>query len=145
MHRKLSKISAVAIASIALSNSTPAHSEEDGITGNWFLENCDQADSTYYEGFCVGYVAGLVENGVRMAFREAYGSLDNILLGETGPESDSHFMAAIGHCIPDGATYGQLLDVATSYMKEHPEIRHWGAAALINGSFTEAFPCPGIN
>jgi hypothetical protein len=45
-------------------------------------------------------------------------------------------------CLPAGATQGQIADVATQFMRDHPEDRALSAAAIVTRSLVLAFPCP---
>lgn len=44
-------------------------------------------------------------------------------------------------CIPQEATASQLVDVAFDYLDKNPKDRHLSAWTLVEGAFTDAFPC----
>jgi hypothetical protein len=44
-------------------------------------------------------------------------------------------------CIPAGVQASQLRDVATRFLREHPEQRHSPAPSLVAMSLAQAFPC----
>lgn len=46
-------------------------------------------------------------------------------------------------CVPPDAIVGQVADVVTKYLREHPELRHCSSQSLIWVALTDAFPCKG--
>ena len=45
-------------------------------------------------------------------------------------------------CLPQGVTSRQLVDIATNYLRDHPEQRHTVASANVVLALANAFPCP---
>jgi len=83
--------------------------------GNSLYEACsgDELDKTY----CVGYitsVADIMESDTLYVFKAC--SLENV-------------------------TGGQLLDVVTRWLAEHPKDRHHNGTILVAWALSEAFPC----
>jgi hypothetical protein len=84
-------------------------------SGNELLRDCT-GDSYSY---CLGYISGLVDgSSVEAAFRKCKPLF----------------------AIPSGAELGQLVDVVTKYLKEHPEVRDQRADALALAALKAAFP-----
>jgi hypothetical protein len=44
-------------------------------------------------------------------------------------------------CIPPTADMNQIVDIVKSFIRNHPEKRHFLAVGLVAASFSEAFPC----
>jgi Rap1a immunity proteins len=44
-------------------------------------------------------------------------------------------------CVPDEVRYGQLVDVVTQWLRDHPERRHDSAVRLVVQAINEKFPC----
>jgi Rap1a immunity proteins len=82
------------------------------VTGNKLFSLC----SPEIRDACHAYIVGVVD-----------------ALSFHGPEG--------GFCLPSLVSNGQLTDIATSYMRAHPEIREKPAAYLVKLALTEAFPC----
>lgn len=83
--------------------------------GNKLHEAC-QID----HGFCVGYVAGIVDS---------YGYIASY---SSGP---------LQFCLPHNATAQQVSDVAVKYLDDNPAQRHMTAALLVLAAVKQAFPC----
>ena len=81
--------------------------------GNELYEFCQKPDSSVMRGVCGGYVTG-VSDALR-----ASGSF----------------------CWPQGGTRGQVIDVVTIYLRDHPEKRHLLAFDLVSAALMEKFPC----
>lgn len=47
----------------------------------------------------------------------------------------------VEHCMAEGVTAGQSLDVVRQYLDGHPELRHYGAARLVKAALAKSFPC----
>jgi hypothetical protein len=96
-------------------------------SGNGFLSECQYSGSetSYTAGLCQGYVRG-VSDAVDALFR---------LTASTQPDAIPLF------CIPKDSTNHQILDVAITFVKGHPEKRHAPTKFLVLDSLVEAFPC----
>lgn len=74
------------------------------------------------EGFrCIGFVQGWYQ--------------ELLLLSNIDPKTV---------CIirpPDGVTYGQIIDIVSAYIVNHPATRHELAVGLANEAMVAAFPC----
>jgi hypothetical protein len=86
-------------------------------SGNSWLAACN--DGAKYP-FCVGHVRGVADGLTIWA----------IVDKNRAPV-----------CVPEGVTAGQLMDVTTRYISNHPESRHEEAGTLIGRSFLEMWPC----
>jgi hypothetical protein len=84
-----------------------------------FYSGRDLAQYCQDDGFCNGYVAGIID-----AFAAASPSRMQDL------------------CIPRGASVGQLVQIVRNYVNAHPENWHYSAASFVYVAVAEAFPCP---
>jgi hypothetical protein len=82
-------------------------------TGNDLLAAC-QSSSHYDQGFCQGYLFGVV-----------------------------HYLNAVGNhvCRFDGVTSGQMQDIAVRFLRDNPEGRHWPALSQAVQALMQTFPC----
>ena len=83
--------------------------------GNRLLSNCE-GDAVLQEN-CHGYLIAIADTMV-----------ENAING---------FRA----CFPIGVSKSQIFAVATTYLKDHPEIRDFGAAGVVAAALSKAFPC----
>lgn len=81
--------------------------------GGAFDGNELQEECNQSATFCQGYVAGVFD-------------------------AESFFPTL---CVPDEASYGQLVDVVTQWLRDHPERRHESAVRLVVQAINEKFPC----
>ena len=100
----------------AVTTPSPAQS----LTGNDLKRYCESMQS-----FCLGYVLGASKMFLEF---EAY------IAARGDPNAPTV-------CLSDGVSYGQLLDVFTSYMETHPDRRHVLAHVLVAEAMNDAFPC----
>jgi hypothetical protein len=87
----------------------------EGFTGNVLDTLCQESFD-----WCAGYAAGVL-HGVRMGqMRDAV-------------------------CLPKNVTVGQVRDVITKYLRDHPEIRHYAAGPVAAVAINNAWPnaCKG--
>ena len=89
------------------------------ITGNRLLEVCTPVQTPS----CYAYVEGVVD-----ALQSTFGAL----------RIQQHAL----FCLPQGVTSRQLVDIATNYLSDHPERRHYVASAQVGLALANAFPCP---
>jgi hypothetical protein len=91
-------------------------------TGNDLYAACTASETspTYYQqdAECAGYIAG---------------ATDAIL--SFGVDKKN------GICVPAGVQLGQIGDLVRSFMRNHPEIRHSQASAMMLGALYEGFAC----
>ena len=106
------------------------------LTGNEIYEACNSADDLAKQGFCVGYIDGVVE-GMRWG-----AAVPLIRAGTAKGEVDSLASMFLGFCIPEGATLGQYRDVMVGYLRRNPQDRHNSARLLMQLALSEAFRCP---
>ena len=88
-------------------------------TGNRLLETCAPVQTPS----CYAYVEGAID-----AFQSTFSALP----------MQQHAL----FCLPQGVTSRQLVDIATNYLRDHPEQRHTVASANVALAFANAFPCP---
>ena len=81
----------------------------------------------------------VVESGEPLAMQSAMfclGYLTAILdVLSSGP------VAGKRACIPASVDENQVVDIATGYIRSHPEIRHLTALAIVAQAFAASFPC----
>jgi hypothetical protein len=82
--------------------------------GNQLYEDCTGKDVA----FCSGYVAGALDN------------------------EDRYFIRA--DCAPDDAKLSELVDVVTTWLRDHPDKRHLPAGVAVADSLKAKFPPPCI-
>lgn len=91
-------------------------------TGNDLYAACTATESspTYYQqdAECAGYIAGAVD--VIISF---------------GIDTKN------GIFVPAGVQLGQVGDLVRNFMRNHPEIRHSQASAMVLGALYEGFSC----
>jgi hypothetical protein len=113
----------VFLAVVALNGSQGGSTADNLIdSGNGFLSACDSSDTSgnpLQKGLCLGYVSG-VTDGISLA------------------EKLTHKPSS---CLPATVTNGQVLDIVVTFVRDHPELRHWQTRWLIQRSLLEAFPC----
>lgn len=92
----------------------------DTSSGNGYLRMCEVIDgpegNSLRFGICYGYIDGFLERDRTVD---------------------------VGHaiCLPSNVDNKQLMDVALSYLRAHPELRHQVLGGLMFGAFYAAFPC----
>jgi hypothetical protein len=103
----------------------PASAEVRNIDGNSLYRHCSvTANQTSPENFameawaCLGYVTAIMD-------------------GLSGGNSINGKRA----CIPPNVNMNQVVDVAKSFITDHPETRHLLAAGLVADALAHAFPC----
>jgi hypothetical protein len=89
------------------------------VSGNRLLEVCDPVQSPS----CYAYVEGATD-----AFQFTFSAL--------------HVQQHALFCLPQGVTSRQLVDIATNYLRDHPERRHTVASGNVALALANAFPCP---
>jgi hypothetical protein len=89
------------------------------VTGNRLLEICTPAQ----QPTCYAYVEGVAD--------DAQSTFSALHMGRNAL-----------FCLPQGVTSRQLVDIATNYLRDHPETRHNVASANVVLAFANAFPCP---
>jgi len=82
-------------------------------TGNQLLEDCT-------ESHCLGYIIGVSDT---IAFLQ------------------SADLLRTPYCLERHITQGQVEDVVTKYLQDHPADRHLAAASLVFHALTDALPC----
>ncbi len=126
----------VALASaLLMCSQTVSFGQQAPITsGNELWEICQGTDPAR-QGYCIGYVIGAIEG---MKWGIASPLLQN---GMDATEANSTTKVLLGFCLPEGATYGQFVDVVKGYLARNPEKRHIAARIIVQMSLAEAFPC----
>jgi hypothetical protein len=82
------------------------------LTGNDLFTDCS-ATETIGSVICHGYVVGAAD---------AFAGADLI-------------------CIPKNVSQGQVADIVTKFLRDHPESRHYSASSEVLQALMEAFPC----
>jgi len=106
------KLSLVSMALMSM----PYTAFADFFTGNQLHEVCRSA-APYSEAICSGYVVGIAD--VMASDR---------LNGFTA-------------CLPTTVTVRQISDVVSTYLQQHPEMRHYSASSIVAYALSESFPC----
>lgn len=83
--------------------------------GNQFYSRCQRPDTVEQSLSCFGYFRGLVD-GMNWALSKSF-------------------------CIPADVTYQQMTDIVLKYMRDNPEVRHWGMPAIYAWVAGFSFPC----
>ncbi len=94
-------------------------------SGNYLHDSC-QSDNNF--GFCLGYISGVIDGGMREEIKQK--KMSQIIIRP-------HWLV----CVPHEATIGQLVDVVKAFLEKHPEDRHFNAASLIGKALNKAFSC----
>lgn len=89
------------------------------LDGNQMLQTCENT-SGYNQGFCLGYLMGVVNSLVNGAVPLMCKNSKN-----------------------DFVTLGQMKDIVLKFLSDHPESRHCGAIDITYVSLRNLFPCPG--
>lgn len=103
-------IEASALGMVLALLSAPA----EAVTGNSLFDACERSA----EGFCAGYILGVVDRIEDQALIEP-----------------RHI------CFPPGATTRQLIDVVMNYLRKHPEKRHFKASQQVWLALDEVWVC----
>jgi hypothetical protein len=84
------------------------------LTGNGLYQNCTSSNDLD-KAICLGYVMGVTEG----------------------------LQSRHTTCVPKGAgvSGGQIMDVVTNYLRDHPEARHYAAFSEVELALKKAFPC----
>jgi len=94
---------------------TPAMAYEWSFTGNQLYESCHESK---YD--CAMFAAGVMAGML-------IGKMNTLAAGQV--------------CLPRGTlTFGQLSDVITKYLRDHPEQRHEHAFLLVGLAISDAWP-----
>lgn len=115
---------------------TAAVAQNGNLSGETFLEICN-ADVQHPEfSLCEGYMIGYSE-GRAFGIFSAYAALE-----EGDYDRAMEFFRDVSrYCLPEEATYRQMISVAVNYIEKRPESWHTRAHLLILDSFQDAFPC----
>jgi hypothetical protein len=88
-------------------------------SGGQLLQNCTQENNVQAQAYCIGYIAAIAD-----------------VLGR-GEEDISGWWA----CLPSNATQGDVVEVAASWLKEHPSVHDAGASDIVAHALSRAYPC----
>ena len=127
----------ISLFALCLALIFPIPSKAEAVSGNDFLAACENEGDTAKEGFCIGYLIGVIE-GLR------YGSALPFLATRNGEDMTETLNIAekfLGACIPASAEFGQHRDIAVRYIERNPETRHLPARGQILESLRQGFPC----
>lgn len=92
--------------------------------GNELYRMCQENSSL--NSPCLGYIVGVVEG---------LNTMNSIAVSKYKPTAQMEF------CLPEHATYTQLVDVVKKYLIENPAERHEEASILIFFALQNIFPC----
>ena len=119
MNTLLNKVAAFAAFTIS-AGLLPNSAFASDMTGNTLLEYCGtsattrDSPATWQQGVCDGYITG----------------------------AEGVLVSAGVVCPPDGVTNAQVIDIASKYLIEHPEIRERPAHLLVGLALKATFQCP---
>lgn len=135
----------------------PLRAMADFQTGNDLYHVCT-SDAVHQKMNCLGLVAGFLE-GQRAGYKRAIFHVVDVTCPDCDGAENDEFQKRIVNvhqwlkdegmagpdCLPDGATIGQVADIAVKWLKENPEKRAEGISYVINTALAEAFgyPCEG--
>ena len=111
----------------------------ENLTGNELLAICtDQTQAA--QGFCIGYVNGLIE-GLKLG-----ASVPMMRLNQEGGDiatADIDVLSSqfLGFCLPPEAELGQFKDIIVAYLQNTPKDRHVSARLLGQIALGQAYPC----
>lgn len=105
------------------------------LSGNDLLSMCSSEDDLAKQGYCIGYISGLVE-GMKWGI-----AVPMMADNRSTQEADQIGNVILGFCLPEGATIGQYVDVVRLYLENNPADRHGSARVLGHLALQEAFPC----
>ncbi len=86
------------------------------LDGAQLFRDC-QADTASGQGFCLGYTSGIADI---LVHRPVNG---------------------FKVCFVEKVSAGQIKDVVSKWLKDHPERRQYGAPGLVANALAEAYPC----
>ena len=98
---------------------SPARAGVSFYDGNKLLTICNDTEGVLNLGICLGYVeavSDVLDSGAAISGWKA--------------------------CSPENVTAGQVKDIVTRFLVNHPEKRHYAAHTLVARALSEAFPCP---
>jgi hypothetical protein len=112
------------------------------ITGNMLLEACATENDATQQGFCIGYLIGVVE-GLRYGASVPLFAITPLDSANPNQFKEIASMADgfLGFCAPPEAQYSQHHEIVINYLSAHPETRHESARTQIQLALQEAFPC----
>jgi hypothetical protein len=103
------------------------------ITGAHIQDQCEKTSNgtePFSNGFCAGFIDGVLEAQVMWEVFESKGSVGTL---KRNPQ--------LSFCLPAEVTNGQVVKIFTKYLDDHPEELHEPAALLLVTSLRKAFPC----
>lgn len=105
----------------------------DTMSGNEFHKDC-QGSKT----FIWGYVAGVTDKAaLDRAFADDVPAAD----AERSQKIKDLILITRPYCQPQNVTLEQATDVVCKYLRNKPEVRHFGGAGIVQNALREAFPC----
>jgi hypothetical protein len=119
MNRLLLLLHVIALFLVADTTRTVAEADPFWLNGNDLWEKCR---SNPYGDFCVSYIMGVA---------------DQMIVSNARKNGVVGFHA----CFRTTTTRGQIADVVTQWLQNHPAVREAIAADLVGAALEEAFPC----
>ena len=121
---------ACVLSGVLLASGATPEQDLNFSNGNDFLRVCETNGDHTFDGFCRGYVGGVIDGFDCAA-----------IVGQAA----RHETMTGAFCIPAEVTLGQKYRVATKFMRDHPEKTHEPTNLLIVQAITEAFPCAKVS
>jgi hypothetical protein len=116
----------VALALAILLTANEGRAAGGYISGQRLNELCSDESTSFNEGLCWGYIAGVYDAGK---------ALDTAT-------NKRQWSAGWTACVPDGVLAGQLVEVVKKWLRAHPERWHYAADSVVAGAVHETWPCP---
>ena len=113
---------ALVLTGLASHQANAATGMQGYFDGNRLYSDCKNESDTMAQGFCVGYVSGLVDLDL------VYASM----IDGYRPQ----------YCLRSSVNPMHLKDIVTQYLEANPEQRQHPAAGNVIMALKNAFPCP---
>lgn len=107
--------------------------QSTGMSGNELLDSLKRKDS---DG--IRYLTGVVDT---VRFTRAFFTVTPTVMSAQIAKDSAAGLGQVWGCVPDGASYGQYMDVIILYLERNPAKRHIDAAILMAFASKEAWPC----
>jgi hypothetical protein len=128
---------AAAVVATSLSIAGPADAAAHYLTGNDLYSSCQSPSGSALRYGCFSYIQGVVDA------EDEEVTLAKVQQAVQQGQHQPLYQGATGHfwCIPPEVALSQVVDVVVQFLHDHPAERHAGAAGLVNGALTKAWPC----
>jgi hypothetical protein len=94
------------------------------VNGNYLFDAChvDENSNSSQWTTCSAYIAGVIDGLTLTKSADGLALINNV-------------------CRPNDTVLKQSMDVVLTYLRAHPEARHYSASSLIATALKQAFPC----